>query len=62
MGCGGSKLPEDFLVPQWVRSVERFLPTARIGIVQRDRVEIDADVVIFMMASVVSCGFEIIII
>ena len=44
---------KDFLVPQWVRSVERFLPTARIGIVQRDRVEIDADVVIFMMASVV---------
>jgi len=44
---------KDFLVPQWVRSVQRFLPFAKVGIVQRDRVEIDADVVIFMMASVV---------
>ena len=45
---------KDFLAQQWKERINTFLPDATVGVVQRNRVESDADVVIFMIHSVVS--------
>ena len=44
---------KEFLVKQWVERIEQFIPKARIGFIQRDKVEIeDKDIVIAMLQSV----------
>ena len=49
---------KDFLVGQWRERIHTFLPGASVGVVQRDRVESDADVVVFMIHSVVSGRYD----
>lgn len=45
---------QDFLLQQWKSRIEEFAPSLSVGIVQRDRVEVEGrDVVIFMMHSLV---------
>lgn len=44
---------KEFLVKQWIERITQFVPDARIGIIQRNKVEIeDKDIVIAMLQSV----------
>jgi len=43
---------KNFLVEQWTQRAKQFLPGVRIGMIQRDVVETDADVVVGMVQSI----------
>lgn len=46
---------KEFLLNQWVERIEQFLPGARIGVIQQNKVDIeDKDIVIAMVQSIVS--------
>lgn len=46
---------KEFLLNQWIERIEQFLPEARIGIIQQNKVDIeDKDIVIGMIQSIVS--------
>lgn len=46
---------KEFLLNQWVDRIQEFLPGARVGVLQQDRVEVeDKDIVIGMIQSIVS--------
>ena len=42
---------KEFLVNQWREQIARFLPAARVGIVQQDKCELDCDISIAMIQS-----------
>ena len=51
---------KEFLVKQWVERIQMFIPDARIGYVQRDKVDIeDKDIVIGMLQSVSMKSYDL---
>lgn len=44
---------KEFLLNQWIERIQQFLPTARIGVIQQDKVDIDdKDIIIAMLQSI----------
>ena len=44
---------KEFLLNQWKERIQEFLPDARIGVIQRDNVDIDdKDIVLGMLQSI----------
>ncbi len=45
---------KEFLKNQWIERIQQFLPTATIGTVQQDKCELDKDIIIGMIQTIVS--------
>jgi superfamily II DNA or RNA helicase len=47
-----------FLLDQWKQRIAEFLPGAKVGIIQSDKFEVDSDIVIAMVHSLVQRGYS----
>jgi superfamily II DNA or RNA helicase len=43
---------KDFLMEQWMKRIQEFLPNSTIGVVKQNRIELDKDIVIGMIQSI----------
>lgn len=51
---------KEFLVKQWIERITQFVPKARVGIIQRDKIQIeDKDIVIAMLQSVSMKSYDL---
>lgn len=51
---------QEFLLNQWIERIEQFLPTARIGILQQNKIDVeDKDIVIGMVQSICSRKYNV---
>lgn len=51
---------KEFLLNQWIERIKQFLPTARIGILQQNTIDVqDKDIVIAMVQSIVSRDYPV---
>ena len=49
---------KSFLVDQWKERIHQFLPESKVGILQRDKVEVECDVVVGMVQSILSREYD----
>lgn len=51
---------QEFLLNQWIERIEQFLPTAKIGILQQNKIDVeDKDIVIGMVQSICSRKYNV---
>ena len=49
---------KSFLVDQWKERINQFLPKSKVGILQRDKAEVESDIVVGMVQSILSREYD----